>query len=232
MHHISSIQISSTFSCISECLRKSCCNPCRAGKYFCKSRAEVIRAQRWWRSQSCHGSFANCFVPCSPAETQGYSCLSWGVFMLERKKEAAHLDYLIYEGGCDAVARGRASRPGEVSPADSEPFQTVPSLGWLCSGGGLCVRRRVFPLPPQGNNLLLRFCRVRCIPFLPKPTFFHGTFTQGRGQIFPSWPGLGAFQWGLGWAMQPIPMSHVFEGSFCLYSGKQCWDRCYWRERT
>ena len=43
---------------------------------------------------------------------------------------------------------GRASRPWEVSPASSEPFQRVPSLGWLCSGGGLHGRRRVFPLPP------------------------------------------------------------------------------------
>lgn len=226
MHHISYIQISCTFLCISEYLRKSCCNPCRAGKYFCKSRAEVIRAQRWWLCQSCCGSFANCFVPCS-AQTQGYSHLSWGVFMLERKKEAAHLDYLIYEGACDAVACGRASHPGEVSPADWA-FSESPIPGLALLRRRFAWQEKGIPTTPP-RETTCSFCRVRCIPFLPNPTFFHETFTQG---LFPSWPGLGAFQWGLGWAMQPIPMAHVFEGSFCLYSGKHCWYHYYPRECT
>lgn len=163
MHHISYIQISSTFLCVSECLRKSCCNPCRARKYFCKSRAEVIRAQRWWRCWSCRGSFPNCFVPCSPAETQGYSSLSWGVFMLERKKEAAHLDYLIYEGGCDAVACGRASRPGEVSPAD-RAFSDSPIPGLALLWRRFAWQEKGVPIAPP-RETTCSFASAECAAF-------------------------------------------------------------------
>lgn len=143
--------------------------------------------------------------------------------MLERKKEAVHLGDLIYEGGCDAIAAAELLVLGKCpQPALSRFRESRPWAGFapeeVCMAGEECSHC------PPGKRLAPSLLQSALHSSSPKSHFFHETFNEG---LFPSWPGLGAFQWGLGRAMHPIPMAHVFEGSFCLYSGKQCWYNYY-----